>query len=180
MVRSDQKGKEFDLGLRSCTSYDAPCSVCEVMARSGSGPFKTTSIGCFRRYDTLTHTLNSYPYYLFHTQVFTVRPPVSSGPHLWSKWIETTTSFEVYEWWNGRCWIQDISRNCTWWQLSIVLPSGIFTISFHIISQSKQNMFSNSFIRDIGKDHYYVVFDTSDPSNRTPPIWVTTSRIFLT
>ena len=50
MVRSDQKGKEFDLGLRSCTSYDAPCSVCEVMARSGSGPFKTTSIGCFRRY----------------------------------------------------------------------------------------------------------------------------------
>ena len=60
MVRSDQKGKEFDLGLRSCASYDAPCSVCEIMARSGSGLFRKTSIGDFRRYHRrLTHTLNS-------------------------------------------------------------------------------------------------------------------------
>ena len=55
MMKSDQKGKEFDLGLRSCTSYDAPCSVCEMMARCGHEPFKTTSVGCYRRFLPLGH-----------------------------------------------------------------------------------------------------------------------------
>ena len=49
MMKSDQKGKEFDLGLRSCTSYDAPCSVCEIMAECGKGPFRKTCIRGFRR-----------------------------------------------------------------------------------------------------------------------------------
>ena len=55
MVRSDQKGKEFDLGLRSCTSYDAPCSVCELMADAGYGPFNTTHVGCYRRFLAMDH-----------------------------------------------------------------------------------------------------------------------------
>ena len=50
MTRADQKGKEFDLGLRSCTSYDGPCSVCEIMALPGAGPFRTTNVGEYRRY----------------------------------------------------------------------------------------------------------------------------------
>lgn len=55
MVRADQKGKEFDLGLRSCTSYDAPCNVCELMAQPGYGHFTTTSIGDYRRYLPVHH-----------------------------------------------------------------------------------------------------------------------------
>ena len=50
MSRADQKGKEFDLGLRSCTSYDAPCSVCEIMALPGVKPFTKTNVGEYRRY----------------------------------------------------------------------------------------------------------------------------------
>lgn len=50
MLRNDQKGKEFDLGLRSCTSYDAPCSVCELMANPGFGPFTKVSVGDYRRF----------------------------------------------------------------------------------------------------------------------------------
>ena len=42
MTRADQKGKEFDLGLRSCNSYDGPCTVCEVMANAGIGSFNHT------------------------------------------------------------------------------------------------------------------------------------------
>lgn len=55
MVRADQKGKEFDLGLRSCTSYDAPCNVCELMAQPGYGHFTTTSIRDYRRFLPLNH-----------------------------------------------------------------------------------------------------------------------------
>ena len=50
MMRNDQKGKEFDLGLRACTSYDAPCSGCEIMGDPGSGPFTKVSVGCYRRF----------------------------------------------------------------------------------------------------------------------------------
>ena len=50
MLRNDQKGKEFDLGLRSCTSYDAPCSVCEIMADPGCGPFTKVSVGGYRKF----------------------------------------------------------------------------------------------------------------------------------
>ena len=50
MTRADQKGKEFDLGLRSCTSYDGPCSVCEIMAYPGAGPFTKTNVGEYRRF----------------------------------------------------------------------------------------------------------------------------------
>ena len=50
MLRNDQKGKEFDLGLRSCTSYDGPCSVCEIIGHSGSGPFTKVSVRDYRRY----------------------------------------------------------------------------------------------------------------------------------
>ena len=50
MTRADQKGKEFDLGLRSCASYDAPCSVCEIMALPGVCPFTKTNVGEYRRF----------------------------------------------------------------------------------------------------------------------------------
>lgn len=55
MLRNDQKGKEFDLGLRSCASYDAPCSVCEVMANPGCGPFTKVSVGGYRKFLTQNH-----------------------------------------------------------------------------------------------------------------------------
>ena len=55
MMRSDQKGKEFDLGLRACTSYDGPCSVCELMAECGTPPFRQISVRGFRRYLQLNH-----------------------------------------------------------------------------------------------------------------------------
>ena len=50
MTRADQKGKEFDLGLRSCASYDAPCSVCEIMALPGVQPFTKVHVGEYRRF----------------------------------------------------------------------------------------------------------------------------------
>lgn len=50
MTRADQKGKEFDLGLRSCASYDAPCSVCEIMALPGVKPFTKVHVGEYRRF----------------------------------------------------------------------------------------------------------------------------------
>ena len=50
MSRGDQKGKEFDLGLRSCTSYDAPCFICEMMALPTARPFTKTHVGEYRRY----------------------------------------------------------------------------------------------------------------------------------
>ena len=50
MTRADQKGKEFDLGLRACTSYDAPCSVCEIMADTGIGPFNNPHVLGYRMY----------------------------------------------------------------------------------------------------------------------------------
>ena len=50
MVRADQKGKEFDLGLRSCVSYDAPCNVCELLAQPGYGHFKKTRVTDYRRF----------------------------------------------------------------------------------------------------------------------------------
>ena len=55
MLRADQKGKEFDLGLRNCTSYDAPCSVCEMLGDPGYGPFKTVRVGNWRRFLPATH-----------------------------------------------------------------------------------------------------------------------------
>ena len=61
MVRSDQKGKEFDLGLRSCTSYDAPCSVCEIMADAGHGPFTKVTVGNYRRFLPDTHPYRRDP-----------------------------------------------------------------------------------------------------------------------
>jgi len=61
MVRSDQKGKEFDLGLRSCTSYDAPCSVCEIMADVGHGPFTKVHVGNYRRFLPTTHPYRRDP-----------------------------------------------------------------------------------------------------------------------
>ena len=50
MLRNDQKGKEFDLGLRACTSYDGACSVCEIMGDAGFGPFTKVSVRGYRRY----------------------------------------------------------------------------------------------------------------------------------
>ena len=50
MVRADQKGKEFDLGLRSCNSYDAPCNFCEVLARPGYRPFTKIRVADHRRF----------------------------------------------------------------------------------------------------------------------------------
>ena len=50
MVRADQKGKEFDLGLRAVTSYDAPCNFCELMANPGYGDFTATRVGDYRRF----------------------------------------------------------------------------------------------------------------------------------
>ena len=55
MTRADQKGKEFDLGLRSCTSYDAPCRVCEIMANPGLGPFTQTNVGDNRMFLPANH-----------------------------------------------------------------------------------------------------------------------------
>ena len=61
MVRADQKGKEFDLGLRSCTSYDAPCSVCEIMAEAGIDPFTTTRVGNYRMFLPPQHPYRTDP-----------------------------------------------------------------------------------------------------------------------
>ena len=61
MTRADQKGKEFDLGLRSCTSYDAPCSVCEIMALPGVGPFTKTNVGDYRRFLPPNHRYRRDP-----------------------------------------------------------------------------------------------------------------------
>ena len=61
MTRADQKGKEFDLGLRSCTSYDAPCSVCEIMANPGVGPFTKTSVEDYRRFLPANHPYRRDP-----------------------------------------------------------------------------------------------------------------------
>ena len=61
MLRNDQKGKEFDLGLRSCTSYDAPCSVCEVMGDPGFGPFTKVSVGGYRKFLTPNHPYRRDP-----------------------------------------------------------------------------------------------------------------------
>ena len=61
MTRANQKGKEFDLGLRSCTSYDGCCSVCEIMAHPGAGPFTKTSVREYRRYLPLNHPYRRDP-----------------------------------------------------------------------------------------------------------------------
>ena len=61
MVRADQKGKEFDLGLRSCASYDAPCNVCELMAQPGYGNFTKTNIGDYRRFLPQNHPYRQDP-----------------------------------------------------------------------------------------------------------------------
>ena len=61
MLRNDQKGKEFDLGLRSCASYDAPCSVCEVMANPGFGPFTKVSVGGYRKFLPQNHPYRRDP-----------------------------------------------------------------------------------------------------------------------
>ena len=57
MVRADQKGKEFDLGLKSVTSYAAPCNVCELLAQPGYGRFTKTCVGEYRRF-----LPNDHPY----------------------------------------------------------------------------------------------------------------------
>ena len=61
MSRADQKGKEFDLGLRSCTSYDGACSVCEIMALPGVGPFTKTNVGEYRKYLPTDHPYRRDP-----------------------------------------------------------------------------------------------------------------------
>ena len=61
MTRADQKGKEFDLGLRSCASYDAPCSVCEIMAHPGVKPFTKVHIDEYRRFLPLNHPYRRDP-----------------------------------------------------------------------------------------------------------------------
>ena len=63
MLRNDQKGKEFDLGLRSCTSYDAPCSVCELMGNAGFGPFTKVSVGDYRRFLRQNHPYRRDPHF---------------------------------------------------------------------------------------------------------------------
>ena len=61
MVRSDQKGKEFDLGLRSCPSYEAPCFVCDQLGEPGIGEFTTVSIGKYRRFLPPQHPYRTDP-----------------------------------------------------------------------------------------------------------------------
>lgn len=61
MLRNDQKGKEFDLGMRSCTAYDAPCSVCELMGNPGFGPFTKVSVGDYRRFLPQNHPYRRDP-----------------------------------------------------------------------------------------------------------------------
>ena len=61
MVRADQKGKEFDLGLRSCTSYDAPCNTCELMAQPGYGDFTVTRVTDYRRFLPAHHPYRTDP-----------------------------------------------------------------------------------------------------------------------
>lgn len=61
MVRADQKGKEFDLGLRSCTSYAAPCYVCEKLAEPGIGPFTKTNVGNYRVFLPAQHPYRTDP-----------------------------------------------------------------------------------------------------------------------
>lgn len=55
MLRNDQKGKEFDLGLRACISFDGPCSVCEIMGDPGKGDYKKVSVNQYRRFLALDH-----------------------------------------------------------------------------------------------------------------------------
>ena len=55
MMRNDQKGKEFDLGLRSCTSYDGPCSACEIMGDPAFKPFTKVSVNGYRRFLPQNH-----------------------------------------------------------------------------------------------------------------------------
>lgn len=61
MVRSDQKGKEFDLGLRSCTSYEAPCYSCEKLAEPGIGEFTKTNVGKYRVFLPPEHPYRTDP-----------------------------------------------------------------------------------------------------------------------
>ena len=61
MLRNDQKGKEFDLGLRYCTSYDAPCSLCKSMADSGFKPFTKVSVGGYRKFLPANHPYRRDP-----------------------------------------------------------------------------------------------------------------------
>ena len=61
MIRADQKGKEFDLGLRACTSYDAPCSNCELMAEAGYGDFKKVRVAQYRRFLPPQHAYRTDP-----------------------------------------------------------------------------------------------------------------------
>ena len=63
MLRNDQKGKEFDLGLRSCNSYDAPCSKCEIMGDPGCGPFTKISVGKYRRFLRQNHPYRHDPHF---------------------------------------------------------------------------------------------------------------------
>ena len=61
MARADQKGKEFDLGLRSCNSYDAPCNFCEVLAEPGYGPFTKIRVAGHRRFLPAQHPYRQDP-----------------------------------------------------------------------------------------------------------------------
>jgi hypothetical protein len=63
MLRNDQKGKEFDLGLRSCVSYDAPCSVCELMGQPGFGPFTKVCVSDYRRFLRPNHPYRRDPHF---------------------------------------------------------------------------------------------------------------------
>ena len=61
LSRADQKGREFDLGLRACTSYDAPCYICEIMADPGVGPFTKVNVGEYRRFLPADHPYRRDP-----------------------------------------------------------------------------------------------------------------------
>ena len=61
MVRADQKGKEFDLGLRACTSYDGTCWCCEMMAEPGYGDFTQIRVGDYRRFLEHQHPYRTDP-----------------------------------------------------------------------------------------------------------------------
>ena len=61
MSRADQKGKEFDLGLRACTSYDAPCCVCEILALRTCRPFTKINVGEYRRFLPPNHPYRRDP-----------------------------------------------------------------------------------------------------------------------
>ena len=61
MLRADQKGKEFDLGLRPVTSYDGPCNFCELLANYGHGNFKTPNVADHRRFLSTMHPYRTDP-----------------------------------------------------------------------------------------------------------------------